>query len=72
MLDRVLDDVEVLAPVELEDALEVKRRLDEVLTAHRERVDCLEVYHRLRDLVVEVRSVAGATLYKRILPAVAC
>lgn len=64
-VDGVLDAIEFTSPVELADVhvvhLKIRQRLPDDAK--------LETYHRVRDVVVEVR-VAGAVVCRRVRPVV--
>lgn len=62
-VDRVLEEVEFTAPVSLDDVVEVHRRIESRLPPGAK----LESYHRIRDVVFEVRS-GALTIHRRVMP----
>jgi hypothetical protein len=64
LLDEVLDGVDITAPAELADALELDSRIRPRMPAGAS----LDTYHRYKDLVVTARA-GHEVLHRRILEA---
>lgn len=73
IIDSVIEEIEFTKPVELADVLEVKKRIDHELARFSgPALPRVEVYHRIRDVVITARETFNGreqVTYNRILEA---